>query len=291
MQIYKKYDISEAKLIGKGGTGECYQLDDDKILKLYYEGFPEEWVLREKQCARKALTSWIPTAISYELAEVGNRKGVVYELIDAQTMSQCIINEPQKTEEYAIKLANLAKNMHSAKGDSSSFDKGSIILRDALKHVDYLSEHGMSNMYMMLDNLDQFDTYIHGDFHPNNVFIKNDELILIDMGGLAIGSPTIDLATLYFCLFCSPEALQDGPSAFTGMTKEQHTLLWHTFITHYYGTASYEIAKETFEEAALIEDTVLLKEMRFALLYGKNFPKEYSENIRKKAIKRWDGSC
>lgn len=291
MIAYKKYDISESVLLAKGGTGECYQLDDDKVLKLYYEGFPEEWILREKQCARKALVSMIPTAISYELAEVGNRKGIVYEMINAKTLSQCISSAPEKLDEYAVKLANLAKKMHSVSGDISLFDKGTVILRDALQQVDYLSEQGMANMYGMLDYLDQFDTYIHGDFHPNNVFIRNGELILIDMGGLAVGSPVIDLATLYFCLFCSPEALQDDPNTYTGMTKEQHRLLWHTFITEYYDTSSYDEAKERVKEAAIIEDIVLIKEMRFALLYGKNFPEAYSENIRKKAIERWECPC
>ena len=285
---YKEYNLEGLKLIGRGGTGECYQIDDDKVLKLYYEDFQEEWILREKMCAKQALISNIPTAISYELASVGNRKGVVYELVNAKTLAQSICDEPDRLEELATQYADLAKGMHSTTGNTDMFDKGSASLRDALKQVDYLSEAGLKNVKNMLDYLDQADTYIHGDFNPTNIFVKDGELLLIDMGEFAIGSPLIDLATLYFCLFCSPEAKHDGISEYTGMTHEQHERLWHCFIKEYYGVESYDVARAEIKEASLIEDVALLKEMRFAQLFGKYCDKEYSENIITKAIKRWE---
>lgn len=284
---YKEYKLDGLKLLGRGGTGECYQIDDDKVLKLYYEDFQEDWILREKMCARQALVSNIPTAISYELASVGNRKGVVYELVNAKTLAQSICDEPERLEDLAIQYADLAKSMHSIKGNTDMFDKGSTSLRDALKQVDYLSEDGFQNVQKLLDYLDQADTYIHGDFNPTNIFVKDGELLLIDMGEFAVGSPLIDLATLYFCLFCSPESKHEGKSEYTGMTHEQHEHLWNAFIKEYYGVKSYDVAKDEINEASLIEDVALLKEMRFIQLFGKYCDKEYSENIIMKAKNRW----
>ena len=68
---FRTIDISHLKCFAKGGTGECYRIDQDTILKLYYEGFPEERILNEKEGAKAALIAGVPTAISYWLVQAG----------------------------------------------------------------------------------------------------------------------------------------------------------------------------------------------------------------------------
>lgn len=76
---FKTIDISHLKSFAKGGTGECYRIDQDTILKLYYEGFPTERILNEKEGARAALVAGVPTAISYWLVQAGERQGVRFQ--------------------------------------------------------------------------------------------------------------------------------------------------------------------------------------------------------------------
>ena len=51
----KEFSIDGMTAMCKGGTGECFRVDEDKILKLYYDGMPKEMAYREKECARTAL--------------------------------------------------------------------------------------------------------------------------------------------------------------------------------------------------------------------------------------------
>ena len=77
---FKPLDLGDLMPIAKGGTGECYRLDEDTILKLYYEGFSVSRILQEKDGARTALVAGVSTPISFELVQVGNRQGVVCQL-------------------------------------------------------------------------------------------------------------------------------------------------------------------------------------------------------------------
>ena len=83
-QKFKPLELDGIQPFAKGGTGECYRLNEDTILKLYYEGFSSECILQEKDGARAALVAGVPTAISFDLVQVGNRQGVVYELIQGK---------------------------------------------------------------------------------------------------------------------------------------------------------------------------------------------------------------
>lgn len=39
---------------------------------------------------------------------------------------------------------------------------------------------------------------VHGDFHPDNVLVRDGDLILIDMADVMTGHPIFDLLSLYF---------------------------------------------------------------------------------------------
>lgn len=276
--------------IARGGTGECFRLDNETILKLYYEGIPCERAFREKDCSRTALTIGVSTAISYELVRSGNRMGVIYEMLNGKTLSEIMREDPRSIPVVAGKYASLAKSLHSVSGDCVRFGRATDVIRREVPGLDYISENGKRNISSFLDRLDSYDRYVHGDFHPNNVMVCNGELMLIDLGGFSVGCPMFDIATTRFCLLDSPEARSGGISSFTGLSAEQHAEFWKAFSSSYFNAESFEETESSREDAALVRDIELLKRMRFEKIYSARYEKgsPYFDEIRSEAIRRWD---
>jgi anti-anti-sigma factor len=97
----RQISIEGLEFLSAGVCGECFRLDDDTIVKLYREGIAPEIAEKEKEFARAAFVSGIPTAISYDIVACGNRTGVVYEMLDAQLFSVVIKNDLEHIDRHA----------------------------------------------------------------------------------------------------------------------------------------------------------------------------------------------
>jgi anti-anti-sigma factor len=78
----RQLSVAGLEMIAKGANGECYKVDDETVLKLYYDYIDEASAAKEKTLAKKAFVAGVPTAISYDVVECGNRRGVCQNLIE-----------------------------------------------------------------------------------------------------------------------------------------------------------------------------------------------------------------
>ena len=276
--FFKPISIGSLTPFAKGGTGECYRLDEDTILKLYYEDFPEECIIREKECARTALIAGVPTPISYEMVQAGNRKGIIYEMIQGKTLAEMIREEPSRAAEMGKIFAKIARTLHQAEVKNRDLPGVTEAIRDAAGKADYLPKTARERISGWLDELDRYRHYVHGDFHPNNIIISRDGPMLIDMGGFSVGCPLFDPATACFSLFESPEAKQGGRNSFNGLDQEEARAFWQSFSNEYFGGAA------DGEEERLLKRIVLLKKLRFEVLYGSRYSPEYCRAIRDEVL-------
>jgi hypothetical protein len=115
--------LQDRGMMAAGTCGECYRLDEESVMKLYYAGISADFVEREKQFAREAFILGLPTAISYEIVQCGDRLGVVYEMLEAKLFSEVIRNDLQNLESHARTLAAAAQRIHSARDSKSLFPK------------------------------------------------------------------------------------------------------------------------------------------------------------------------
>ena len=277
-QRFKPLDLGGRMPFAKGGTGECFRLNEDTILKLYYEGFPTRRILREKDGARAALVAGVPTAISYDMVQVGNRQGVVYELVQGKTLSEVIALTPERAMELGGVLAGIARTLHNAEVKKTGLPSPTEPIRMELPKVDYASEETVRRISDFMDALDEEHHYVHGDFHPNNVIMTAAGPMLIDMGGFSTGCPVFDLATLRFNLFESPEAKKEGRSSFNGLTHEEASAFWQGFLQVYFEDGMDAYATERLHKVTL------LKKLRFERLYGRGFAEEYCEAVRREVL-------
>ena len=101
---------------------------------------------------------------------------------------------------------------------------------------DYYSKDDIRKVYELIDSIPARNTFIHGDFHPGNIMVQNDELILIDMGDASVGHPVIDLLGTYQLMSLTPKKNPGVAMRYLGMTTEEAIEMWDLFIRDYLGT-------------------------------------------------------
>ena len=250
-RIFRKmhqYSLEGLELIGRGTNGEIYRLDEENLIKVFRESTPLETIERERELARQALISRIPTAISYNVAHVDDRFGIVFEMLDAQPLSAVLKNCPDKYDHYAGMYSAFMKRIHQTKGDIAVFGSIKSIYADAIEECrPYYTEEEIGLIEGLIDSVPDTDTLIHGDYHPNNIMVQNDSLILIDMGDMSCGHPMFDfLATAA----TQVNLVQLNPAyaeMHTNMPASLITKTWRRLIDDYFSDRS-EADKARIEE-------------------------------------------
>ena len=281
---FKEMKIDGLTSFAQGGTGECFRIGDDQILKLYYEGFQKERALQEKRNAKTAFVAGIPTPVSFDLIKANGRYGIIYELINSKTLSEVLQENPADAKKTGIELGILAKTIHTATVRETDFPKSTEKIKKALPLANYLDEKTLNNITAFLKALDTATTYVHGDFHTNNIILTNNEIMLIDMGSFSIGSPLFDLAVLHFSFFDSPESIKGDISAFNGLDRDTRNMVWSSFIEEYFKDKS---SFEKQEQLQLLDKVILLIRLRFEALYGNRASEDYCKDIREEVMKEF----
>ncbi len=209
-------------------------------MKVYYRG-SLDLIERERLMSKRAFVSGLPTAIPYDVVRVGDKYGVVYEMLDAKTAAQLITEEPSRLEEYVGTTARGLKQFNAVELDDKLFpDKKKLFHETIDIAAPYLSteEEGLLRGY--IDGIPDKKTFLHGDYNFKNVMIKNGELMLIDIGDAAVGHPVFDLAgVLGIHLFAkNPTRPRDMVMHLLGFDPELSGKVWETFCSAYFGTGS-----------------------------------------------------
>ena len=233
----REISINGLEMIGAGTCGRVYRLDQETIIKVFNPGFNLEKITKEQNSARTAFISGIETAISYDVVKVGDCFGIVYEMIDADSVRNCIVKAPDRLEYFAGVYARFLKKMHSTEFSGEMLPR----IKDSwIPSVDfmgkYFDEKEKVMVKNMLNSIPDRDTFIHGDFNLGNLMYSNGKAILIDMADSSIGHPVFDLLGVYLSFVMLPNYMPgEMLHKITGYPGEYNARLWNTFCSEYFG--------------------------------------------------------
>ncbi|MDA0214333.1 MAG: STAS domain-containing protein [Planctomycetota bacterium] len=109
----REISIAGLEMIAKGANGECYKVDDETVVKLYFDFVKEASALKEKELAKQAFVAGVPTPISFDVVECGNRRGIMYEMIKADTLSKYIEKNVDRLDAVVEMYVGFCKQIHS----------------------------------------------------------------------------------------------------------------------------------------------------------------------------------
>ena len=260
---FREVSIEGCPVIGRGYFSTVYKLSPDTIVKLFNRApISLERIYSDQQRAREIFIKDIPTAISFDVVKAGEYYGIVYEMIDALSLSGTIMKQPERLHELGHKMGSLLKKLHTTEFPAGTFPEAIHSIYESVKtlHVHALisdSERDMLNG--IIDSIPKRNTLIHYDYHPNNILVQGDDLVLIDVGEASLGNPVIDFASAYFVEFSCVKifnAPADKMEEVLGLKLSLMADLWREMLAEYFGTTDAEKLRYYDE---LIEGYSMLK--------------------------------
>jgi hypothetical protein len=137
---------------------------------------------------------WVfPTAIPYDVVQVGDLYGSVFELLDAKSFAK-LLKEGVSTEELAKQSVAILKAMHGTMlkdGELPSKKKDALVWAEF--DVDYLPEEIGAKLLKLFNEIPETNNMLHGDFTLKTLCSKTAKICLLIMDTLSMGHPILSL--------------------------------------------------------------------------------------------------
>ena len=200
----REISLAGCEMIGQGQNGTVYRYSADTIVKVYNEKNQLKDVRQEHEMSRFCFVSGLPTAIPLNLVLADGRIGAMYELLNAQSFAHEFLVKPEQREKMIEQYIALMKQIHAIVPQMQSLPKN-IDLPDKkemyLTWISDIEKELEPETYgelcrIISEDIPDTDTLVHGDLHPLNLMIAEDELFLIDLADLGVGDPVFDLVNI-----------------------------------------------------------------------------------------------
>ena len=252
-KAYRHLSVDGCDIIGKGAKGAVYRYNADTIIKVYFDSDSLPAIQRERELARKAFVLGIPTAISYDVVKVGDKFGSVFELLDAKSYSQMILEDSDNFSKYVKEFANLLRTIHSTQVKADDMPDVKILVNKWLDATSKVLEPDVqAKIEKLVANTPDTLNMLHSDYHTNNIMMQNGETLLIDMDTLSHGHPIFELANVYITYVGFGEVDPTNVENFIGFSYENAKRFWREFIPVYLDTTDEERIKEVEKKARLL---------------------------------------
>lgn len=177
--------------IGSGQTAEIYALGSDRAVKRYEDRVPRDVAEREYANSMVADDAGLSVPSVYELTSIDGNPGLVFERIRGETMHSRVRSRPWTIRRYARCLARLHTDIHTIHpAGLRPVRKG---LRRNIRDVSGLEQEDTDRVLSVLAQLPAGDSLCHGDFHPENVLLA-EEPVVVDWLDAGYGHPAADVA-------------------------------------------------------------------------------------------------
>lgn len=245
----RSIDVSNAELIGEGYFSFVYRIDKDTIIKVFRGKTPLSEVERELNLAKQAFVLGIPTAISFDVVRVGEQFGVVFEMLDCASLRDCFRDHPERYDELVEKYAGLLRTINTTECIDPTLPSAKQGWLDKLPPIEkYIDAAHFAKLRRLLENVEERNTFVHGDCHFKNIMVQGSDLLLIDMDTLSVGHPIFEFASIYAPYVAFEEDDPGNTGRFFGMDAALTQKMFRDVIAKYFGGFD----ESTYQKIALV---------------------------------------
>ncbi len=202
MSFSQELDLQHQTPIALGRTAEIYALPGNKVLKLFRSGVSTSTVSQEELIAKTVNTLNLPTPGFEGTTEAGGRRGLIYERIEGESLTNHLKKHPWSLFDSIRLAAQLQNNIHQHEVSELPSQKDR--LTEEIWRTGLPAEI-KDKLGQLLSELHDGNILCHGDYHVDNLYVTSTGLEVIDWATATKGNPLGDLArTLLLLRLGSP---------------------------------------------------------------------------------------
>ncbi|WP_160690360.1 phosphotransferase [Clostridium sp. C2-6-12] len=193
--------MSFGKLIGIGNTANVYEWDKDKVVKLFHSNYPKQAIETEFHNAMAIRNMPFQKPKAYEMISHEGKFGIVYDMIKGESLLDFGMKtgNVERCSEYMAKLhKEILTNKVSGLPNYKEF------LKSHIPNILSADANRKEELSKTIDELPDGDILCHGDFHPGNILICEDNSTIIDFMNICQGTFLYDIARTVFLVEYTP---------------------------------------------------------------------------------------
>ncbi|MDH4421843.1 MULTISPECIES: aminoglycoside phosphotransferase family protein [Bacillus] len=201
--------------IARGNTAEIY-LYDDKVVKLFKEYLPDTEAINEAKKQKYTYSCGLPVPNVFEVTKIQDRQAIIMEYVKGDNIGDLLLSNLNEAEHYIGLCVNEQKKIHAIRVNTDEMESMRERLECQIKSVHNLDEKQKENILKKLDSIKFEPRLCHGDFHPYNLMLSNDNVKIIDWVDASLGDiradvfrtyllyaqASVELAEMYLHIYC-----------------------------------------------------------------------------------------
>ncbi len=248
----RKLSLDGAMLIGSGANANVYLLPDDNVVKVLFSTDFNE-AEKEIQLSKWAFAKGIPTAISYDVADVDGHPGLVYESLGRGNLRNELKANPDSFNAIMQRYMSLIKTINAITvTDGQLPSKKQSIVSQFDKVKCYFNREEYNKGFDLLNTIPDDNHVIHGDCHIKNVKVLKGQFYLIDLNTLSVGDPIFELMGLCCCYHAYVNVNESGYNDFFDIDDEVIKNIYSFVLDNYYQCISAEDKQENIKKIELL---------------------------------------
>jgi len=206
--------------IAIGNTAKIY-LCDNQIVKVFKKHLPNTESLYEAKKQEYAYSCGLHVPKVLEVTEIAGRQAIIMEYVKGKTVGDLLMSNMELAEHYINICVNVQQEMHAVVVDSNSLESMSEKLHRQIESVHSIDEKQKDKLLTKLDSMVFEPRLCHGDFHPFNLIMSNDNVNIIDWVDSSLGDiradvyrtyllysqSSVELAEMYLRIYCKNTGL------------------------------------------------------------------------------------
>jgi tRNA A-37 threonylcarbamoyl transferase component Bud32 len=221
-------------LIARGRTADVYAWEPGKVLKLFQPWMDRRAVEYEQRLAQTVHAAGVFTPAVGEVISRGERWGLVYERVEATTLFQQLLRRPWQAKHLAREMAELQAAMHTC--PAPDLPPMHARLEEKIRHARPLPQPLREQALGALEKLPHGQMVCHGDFHPDNILVTGQGLMVIDWIDATAGHPMGDVARSELLILHG--ALPPG-TVMGGVLRLLRRAFYDAYIQRYFSLSTF----------------------------------------------------
>ncbi|WP_051209628.1 phosphotransferase family protein [Sphingobium quisquiliarum] len=177
-------------LLGKGKSSHVFRIGGGQIIKVFHAAVSEEMIQREMAAATLAAAHDLPTAAPARRTAVDGLPALIYPEVTGTPLAATIRKYPYRASALLGEMAELLAAIHDRRV-SGLRTVNSVIETDINYGPAPAALKQAACAY--LATLPLPDHLLHGDFHIDNIIIRDGRPVILDWAKAAIGHPAADM--------------------------------------------------------------------------------------------------